>query len=788
MAGDLVASGAFDVKSFITIFSPNLNPNPNLNLTPNLNSMKTKYTLITLLAGSMAMTACKEKTQTAPPSAQSEGAQTEQPEVPEVPTEKPDEPAKSSASAQQRAAKLGYAGHLPKDITKFDVLLNGRKTFDRLLKSPIGSYLLERMEEEGLTLEDLATEMDNNSDEWRSQIALYSEEFFTAYGSGGGETMDLAVQFLERLLYYGSRWGVYEMNSSLGDQEPGSFEDRLFKGPLKGVSKDVIRMLSEFDMPAYYQGGKVSDPDTRNMVMAQMEESISMLAHMDTAVEEITFKRGDSEFSGYKIIGKKIAELIDEDVTSEMQKVFGAGDVQAFKKALKSKNLIVVTGVVGEYVILFVGKSEDQLVIVSDVNESYCANDQMSFLDEYLDHDLISVGLSDEKVVKAIGAAGPVLYRFSGSIAQGLGDELGSAGALGDTQEIEALLELMGEQAQKLTAMFGGTEGGYVSYLDDGFKVESFGGSNMPSIDFDVSHSLGPMAMGEDNLLFANWASNPDYNEQLMEYIDTLGEAGYLMARRLSSSEKPGVFNEWKPGIDMFDQMFRDDVVEIWKALRTDMAQGLGSESALVMDMKGTMPKLPNIPEDILAQAKIPRVAYVSTVDDRSKLQKSWQRLNKSIENLLKKMGEMSGTEIPMQVPMSSEKNALKTWFIPIPFQNDDFVPSVSVSDELFFASSSKKFSEELTELAGKADGEGRKGAWVHVDFKVLHQYGGDNMKLYFDNLDKIMPEGSVRDDIKANKAMVEELVKAYGELDTLSIHIRKEDGRTRGSVHLKTR
>ena len=381
-------------------------------------------------------------------------------------------------------------------------------------------------------------------------------------------------------------------------------------------------------------------------------------------------------------------------------------------------------------------------------------------------------------------------------MAQGLSDGLKALPVpLGDTQDIEAVFESLSEQGREIAAMFGGTDAGWVSYLEEGLKFESFGGSNMPAIDFGSTHTLAPMAAGEGTLLFANWTSNPDYNEKLLEYVDTLGESGYLIAKRLSSLAPPNegggmihVYPKWKTGIKLFDQMFRDDTLEIWKALRGDMAQGLGSESALVIDVNGSLPKVPNVPEVILKEGKMPRVAYVSTVDDRKKLQKSWKRLNTSLESLLKKASEVSGMEIPMQVPMSSEKNDLKTWFIPIPFQNDDFVPSVSVSDDLFFVSSSKTFSEGLEGHAKKGGGEARNGAWVHVDFKVLNQYLEQWMDMIDKNIDKMELPKSASEDFNANKPMLEKAMESFGSLDDLTIHMRQEDSRTRMSLHLKTK
>jgi hypothetical protein len=745
----------------------------------NSNRMKRKYLYIPLVAGAVAFTACKDKTTTSSSSSdQSNETQTQQPAAPT-----PD-PIKPSASIEDRAAQLGFAKHLPKDIVVYDAIFNGRKAFDKLLKTSLGEFILERMADEGMSLDDL-----EGNEQVASQIAMYSEEYFSAYGPGTGETFELGMKFVERLGYYGARFGVY-----MGDgvvREGEDFEPEgpkpIMEGPLKGAPKEMIKMIADFDMPAFYQGSKVSDEETRDLVIAQMEQVISTLGMLEEAVEEITIKRGDAEFTGYKVSGAKLAEMLDDDTVEEMQEVFDIADIEAFKKTLATKNIVAITGVVNDYVIMFFGKSEEDFKIVDDVNESLCASDDIVFLDNYLDKDLLSVGLRDEKVVKTAGSIEALAYRVISSFAQGISDGLGDAASLGDTQDLEAILESLSEQGGKLAALFTGTDAGYVGYLENGLKVEAFGGSNVPAIDFGSTHTLAPLAAGDGTLMFANWTSNEAYNKKVMEYVDTLGETSYLVAMRVAALDiDDNDFDEFKQGVGMFDEKFRTDALEIWKALRGDMADGLGSETALVVDINGALPKVPNVPEVLLKEGKMPRIAYVSTVDDRAKLQASWKRLNGSVENILKTISEMSGEEIPMQVPMSSEKNDLKTWFVPIPFQNDDFVPSVSVSDNLFFASTSKTFSEGLAARFKQGGGEGHKGAWMHVDFKVLHQYAQQWLELIDKNADDIMPSESMREDYTANKPMIEKAMEAFSSLDRLTFHTRQEGGRTRISMHLK--
>lgn len=742
--------------------------------------MNYKHLFAFTLAAIITFSSCKEKTTVATSSSDQSGNDG----VQQVIDPNVSDTIKPPVSAEDRAAKLGFAKHLPKTIVKYDGIFKGKEAFQQFLKSPIGTFALQRIADEGISLEDLM-----KSDDAAGQIAQYSEEYFTAYGPGTSKSFDLAVNLLNRLAYYGGRTGIHMADGFVreGDAYKPDEPYQFIKGPLKGASKEVVKMFQSSNMPAVYQGCKVSDADTRELVVEKMEQMTSLFGMLEEASEPITIKRGGNEFSGFKLSGAKMAEQIDEDDIKEMQKIFGIEETNAFIEALAKKSIVCVTGTIDDYVIFFLGKSEEDFVFAENISDSMCAKEEIAFLDKYLDKNIISLGYSDSKVINTTGNYEAVGFRILNSFTKGLSDGLGDAGSLGDTQDIEALLGSITDQGEKLIGMFNAADLGYVAYIEDGLKAEGFGGGNMPSIDFNQSHTLASLGDGDNTLLFANWTSNEAYNEKLMEYVDSIGETSYLLTKRIAALDvKVGGFGDFSQGVKMFDNTFKNDAIELWKALRGDLAAGLGAESALVVDVNGALPKIPNVPDVILQGGKMPRISYVSTVDDRAKLQSSWTRVNSSAENILKTISQMAGEEIPMQVPMSSEKDGLKTWFVPIPFQNDDFVPSVSVSDELFFVSTSKTFSEGLAERFKTGDKSDRKGAWLHVDFKMFNGFAQQWMALVEKNADEIIPGESARADFTENKPMIEEAIKAFGSLDSLTLNTRNEDGRTRVSLHLK--
>jgi len=171
-------------------------------------SMKRKYILIPLLSSAVAFTACKEKpSSTESASSSGSASQSEKALV------KP-EPIKPSVSPETRAAKLGFAKNLPKNIVRYEAIYNGRKAFDQFLKTQLGVFILERLADEDMSIDNL---MDD--DAFASQIAAYGEEYFTAYGKGSGESFDLGVKFIERLLYFSAKSGVFVGDGVVRDGE-----------------------------------------------------------------------------------------------------------------------------------------------------------------------------------------------------------------------------------------------------------------------------------------------------------------------------------------------------------------------------------------------------------------------------------------------------------------------------------------------------------------------------------------------------------------------------------------
>jgi hypothetical protein len=214
------------------------------------------------------------------------------------------------------------------------------------------------------------------------------------------------------------------------------------------------------------------------------------------------------------------------------------------------------------------------------------------------------------------------------------------------------------------------------------------------------------------------------------------------------------------------------------------MHTSLGRETALIVDLSGSVPAIPGIPQPVVDQGKFPRFSMIKPVTDRAKLGDSWTKINTSATGILAKVSEMAGQDIPMQKPVSSDKNGYTTWFFPMPFFNDDFMPSVTVGDKWFAASSSKN---QALDLIGKADkgGTTRDGLYFCMNFNTLKKYSGDTLDLLGKNAAAIFGENDM---IQEQLKEATKVISAIDDLDKLTVQARREGGVMRTSVHFKTR
>ena len=734
----------------------------------------------------------------------------EEPKTPEVKKPVEEKKEKLVLSPEERVAKLGFAKYLPAETEMAFSVFQIKESYEKMKGLKVISLIQEEsakreaefgikkeeMLEDGVELEleaeqagedDIAGDLpEDEMPEAPSAWTLLGQEVTVAFGKTSGEQMGHLLKLNERATYYQSAAFGKAVQALLmtGDLEAftGAFLGNIQSESMTKLFEDSesgLALLDKAVFPPMYIAFRAKEGEGELEKAAQMVSgSMAFFGMAGEMAVPVEIETGGSKFAGYKLLGAKISEMMSENRES-MEESMKPEIVNGLLATIAKKNIIVATGTIGDYVVVMIGGDEASMQLAADPKKSLGSSDKMSFVDEFGDKPFIMVSYGDQQALKT------VMEKVGGLGAYAMGFREGITGS-DEMRDLHELLKLFADREKALLGMGSTSTFGMVGYLDQGFKLDSFGGHDKGGVDWSTPTRLAHLGDSPDNLLFFNYPSNAAYNVEMKEYFALLGEISYSMAKKLSTLDiEDADMVEMKEYFKMFDKDFREDVLGLYQAASGDMMDGLGQESVFVIDMKGAMPAIPGIPQAVVNEAKAPRLSMIAPVKDRDKLKSGWAKMNSHTTSLLAKISEMAETKIPMQKPISSEKDGMVTWFISLPFMQDDFMPSVTLNDKLFVASTSKLQATDLIKKA-EAGGETGQGISMRVNFKVLSDYADEMLKVAEKNADTLIKDEDARKDFMEEKSSILKMIEATREFDSMSWDVRKEEGVVRGRMHFK--
>ena len=723
----------------------------------------------------LVLGSCEKKEQPSAPAAPGEVAKAPS----ATPAETPAAPVAKALTPGERAAMLGIVGHLSKDTEGVLALYDGKDIVKRLKSLKSWEFIRELAKEEDGT--DIEAEMAEGAEEAGKFLG---QEIFLASGKGTGPQVANLMKLSQRSNYYQMR--VLAQAFAAGAKD-GDFSglDAASQGAMMEMAKEIgkeMALIENAVVPPMLMGVKAQDAEALAMAQEQLTSGLEGMAGMlGEGAKPLEFTKGGVTFKGYKLAGSFLAEQMEAG-RKDMEETLEPADVDRLIATIKTKNLAIAQGALGDYLMIFIGDNEEACPLVDKVEDSLAANEAISFVDGYQGKKLAGFLYGEQGVVKS-GVAGSLK-----DMALGVRDGLAGAEGLGDTRELASLLELVGEKEDSLLGLAKADTVGGLVVLEEGVKFEFFGGVDRGSVDHEAAHKLANLGSSDDVLLFGNWVADPEYSKRAGEYGEALVETAYAIAEKAAGlkMEDSEEFAQFQQGFSLFNEKFRTDTIALWDALSV-ADSGLGNETALVVDLKGAVPPIPGVPQELVDGGRFVRASLVSPVTDRAKLQESWSKVDSSLKNIFKTASEIAGEEIPMQKPMSSEKDGLKTWFFSMPFFNDDFLPSVTISDKWFVASTSKTQALDLAVAADKAAGD-RKGAWLELDFDTLRKSTGDWVTLLEKNGEAALGSPEKFAEFKEQLPRIKKGLEALEEFDQFSFSERREGGKLRSTIHFKVR
>lgn len=798
--------------------------------------MKTRTPWLAVPLVLLSLGSCEKKTEPAPSETTPAAVSTPGSPEPTAPAPAP-APTVKALTADERAAKLGFVKHLPKDTEAVIAFYNGKKATERaktlklwgLIEEQMGMGMQMEMEPgeldpgEDIEIEEDMEIPDQEQDDAAPEDAglpeepaaeepemaeedpameeemleplgpgdLLGNEFTVALGKSAGEQTANLLSFYSRYGYFMYRGLSKAFVTAVKSGDPSGMQELMGEEFMTELGINLLNdpesgaaLLDRSKMPPLYFAYRVDD-DKRESALQQMASSVEFLGMFEDNVEPVDFEHAGGTFAGYRVLGAKLAESLGED-REGLDELTDPETVDKLLAAMAKKDLVVVTGILGEYVVLFVGSSKDDFQLVNTNSESLAANDSLAFSDAYATKDVAALIHGGKPALDAMKTAATGLA----DIAKGIRDGLGESDGLGDTRDLEAMLQIVAEREDALRKLSSNEALGLVAYFEEGLKIESHGGADNGALDYKTTPTLAGLGQSSDVVLFANMTVDAAYDEKAQAYFESIVETSYAMALKVSQVEmEVPEMEQFKEMFSLFDTKFRSDLVGLWDAYSGDFSAGVGQESALVVDLKGSMPAFPGVPQEVVDNGRFVRASMVMPVTDRAKIQDAWKKMNESTTSLLAKISEMNGEEIPMQKPISSEKDGFVTWFFSLPFTSDDFMPSVTLSDKWFIASTSKTQALELAAKAGVEAGTPRPGLWMDMNFVALQQYAKETLAMVEENSAAIFGENEFAlNEFEENKELYGKYIASLDDLDKITVHTRREGGELRSSVHFKTR
>lgn len=669
------------------------------------------------------------------------------------------------------ASHLGFATRVPKDA---DVFLAGYHA-DEALRTLVETFMG-------------SGEMEKHGEEMDAMIGRIGGEHWVFVGAGAGRKLELLLNSHRQLSASMTETvaggfldgmagnGLVPGGPDFADALPDDFVSRW----LDGLVKD-----GRLDLPPVVFGWRPAE-GRADECMGYVREFAGLLFRNGSQVEEIAFEVSGGDFTGHTISGADAFGARIEEARAELGKMKESGEalgqlpVERLEEALDAFGALrftVASGIVDGRVLLYIGNGTEGLQLAEAPEDSLAGTDELRWTSgfaerrhhgmAYLSNDMVRsvLPLFDNSLQwKALAAAvrDPIRERngFRGILA----------GMAGNSELLSR------RDASAWTA---------VCFEDRGLCIETRGGWPDPGIDYTTPLRMADVPLGETPVLRAHWRQNrarKDLEWRQVEHLGALTEA--VAGEFLNRGD--GAATSMVPE-DVVRRCFRE-IRELNRIYRDEFRAGLGDEVAVIADLAGEVPALPGMPPEVAELGSVPRFVVARPVTDRTKITAAGKSLETAWRGLSGWAGETAGVAIPAILPQSIESGGLVTWFAPAPFIGGDFVPGVTLNDEIWMLGTSRSMAAGLAKAVAAGSGGGQTGVVVDIDFAPVRDWCGRIYQIGGEEARSALEESMAGLEIAGmpKPPGVDTLAGPFRRIEGVHYRHRIEDGRPRTSFRIR--
>jgi hypothetical protein len=301
----------------------------------------------------------------------------------------------------------------------------------------------------------------------------------------------------------------------------------------------------------------------------------------------------------------------------------------------------------------------------------------------------------------------------------------------------------------KFTASVGAT------WWDGGLHIESFGGPVMEAYDSSKPLIYGSLA-GPATVLLSETRVNEASSDKAFAFIE---EVASTMYTSFQTNIVPNLPDDAKQKVGMAG-IALPMIKELWTSIQV-FRSALGSESALLVNLDGAMPPLPQVPEEF-KNVKVPRVLVVSDLKDREKLGAAWLGMAKVIN------GVAALAQAPVKPePVEKKEGDVTMWGLPLPMDTGDLWPHTAVAGNRWYLGTSPSFTKEAAAKTPAPSGP-PSGMHFRLNFNALWDY--------VNSVSGVVP---IQAEEKQKLMLALDFLKVLSEIDARS-------GQDKGDSHVK--
>lgn len=679
---------------------------------------------------------------------------------------------------------LGFASHTPADVDLFVAGYGADEMIRTTLEGLTKTFLdvQTQIQEEGDTEPDISPATEEGKTAWIDEaIPYFGDEAFVFVGQGPGELVEVATSTYRDLSAASLGLTVKLLLDAADDGDPLKAmegDDELLQNLLDKTFQ-AIQKDSSLAFPTIVTGWKPHSSKKDECVETLIEMLDAIMVESPT-MKPISFEASGVSMNGYQGSGGEMfADLIlearqaieDAAQTEQVDQLLSDERVEELMTSLENFEFTITLGSLDDYVVIYLGDGSDGFQLAESPSDSLASTSSLTWTNPFADKTIASFAYASDSFVKSwlpLIDSGP----YWNAIAQSLPT------ANDESRAIQELLEgIAGTEhqlAERQTSAWSG-----IVVLEEGLRFESRGGWANPGIDYTTPLQLTEAANATNPAIRAHWIQNRSRNNLEWSRIEQFGS---LIQLGFDAFQDSDYSQSMEVPEEMANQLM-GLVEHLNSSYRDDFRNGIGDEQAFVLDFHGMTPPIPGIPEDIVSELELPRFLYARPVTDREKLAVSSENFVKGSHEVITMATEAIDFQLPLLEPQLIESNELDTWYYPLPISGGDFIPGVSINDQLWMVGTSRSMAKSFASAPASSGNEA--GVIIDIDFEAIGQWFSNTYRLTKDQADQLSDQAP---DMAKNLATEENLESVSQEFSKLkAFHYRHwmADAVPRSSYHL---